>query len=115
MDLITKSNGLIHISLKIFKLLDYQTLMACRNVNRQFYIALNDPKFWIEKIPSNINSNEDLKSEFKTVLSQIKQLDADSIYQVYMLEITPKSNRWRQKTTRQIFATYNLLSGQKLN
>ena len=32
-----------------------------------------------------------------------------------MLEITPKSNRWRQKPTRQIVATYNLLSGQKLN
>ena len=82
MDLITKSNGLIHISLKIFKLLDYQTLMACRNVDRHFFNALDNPKFWIEKIPTNIKSNSDLKSDFSIILSHIRQLDKDSIFQL---------------------------------
>ena len=46
-----------------------------------------------------------------TILNSFKMFS----YFQYMLEITPKSNRWRQKTTRQIVAIYNLLSDQKLN
>ena len=50
MDTICKIPGLSHISEDIFKILDKESLLDCRMVNKSWREVLDQPKFWLKKM-----------------------------------------------------------------
>ena len=50
MEGITKSQGLQHITEKVFKILGAKDLQSCRLVNQNFKRIMDEPRFWIEKL-----------------------------------------------------------------
>ena len=70
MELISKSEGLIHVCESILMHLDHKTLLSCLLVNSNFKRVLDNPKFWI-KILKNIYGLKDLGQELESIETHI--------------------------------------------
>ena len=85
MDSFTKNPGLFHISEKIFKFLDQNSLMDCRMVNKSWKQVLDQPIFWLKKLNSNTDIVSKDKFRLNVVCRQISIFLEDSVAFVYRL------------------------------
>ena len=85
MESITKNSGLLHISEKVFKFLDQQSLMDCRMVNKSWKQVLDQPIFWLKKLNSNTDIVSKDKFRLNVVCRQISIFLEDSVAFVYGL------------------------------
>ena len=97
MDIGTKVPGLSHISKDIFKLLEKESLLECRLVNKTWNNSLNRPIFWLKKSENEYHFSRESgnlsKEDFQTSTDNINrwrtlvvQASLDKQNQVFELE-----------------------------
>ena len=82
MDSFTKNPGLFHISEKIFKFLDQNSLMDCRMVNKSWKQVLDQPIFWLKKF----NSCKDKFIYWKILAREIDNYHVESIFILLLIK-----------------------------
>ena len=88
MDSFTKNPGLFHISEKIFKFLDQNSLMDCRMVNKSWKQVLDQPIFWLKKFNSCKNNfvSKDKFIYWKILAREIDNYHVESIFILILIK-----------------------------
>ena len=104
MEAITKNPGLLHISEKIFKVLEQKCLLDCRMVNKSWKEVLDQPIFWLKKLNSNNNVvSKDKFRYWKILAGEIDKYHLESVFILILI-----------KTASQIKSLKNFVSAISL-
>ena len=91
--------GLQHIGLNIFKSLDHQSLLNCRNVNQEWRNLLNNPRFWLER--SRKNFSQEIYTKWIDLIKKIYEEEEEDF--LLLENVTLCLIKMLQKPTYKLF------------